>query len=190
MQELTTENYNLLPFRLAPPKVQKRLLRDQQEERLVEELLSGRELVDCAKTCRTNPTGYWCLIVCGGGRRLEDGNTTVAGVDTSVTTTTTPTLRSRRAKITDKKAPEATAPGAPAAIIAPVEEFVDTSFQALGYAEIVMPTPELPNCLEFPMQVPALIKRLVDRNALLQECKLTTECLILRKCFEVEAVVV
>jgi hypothetical protein len=180
MPELKTEDDNLAVFRLVPPDEGiKRLLRDQEEERLVDEFLNGRELQQgCAKACRDNPTGNWCLVVCQGhGRRLAGDNTAVAGVDTS---TTTPTLRAHHTN-SNKKATVETS------VRAVQEEYVDTLSEAPEYTDIVMPktaNKNDENCLEFPMQIPKLIERLVENNPKLQNCNLAPECLILRKCLD------
>jgi hypothetical protein len=145
MQTLATENDYLADAKDDKENDSGRLLRDQEEVRLVGEFFNGRKLpTDCATACRNAPTGYWCLVVCkrGRARTLADDNTVAAGVDTSATTSTTiPALRDRRAKSNN-------------------------------------------NCLEFPMQVPALIKRVTGGDARLDNCKLEKECLILRECFD------
>jgi hypothetical protein len=139
-----------------------RLLRDHEEERLVDEFLKGRELqTGCAKACKNNPTGYWCLVVCKDGRRLADDNAVVAGVDTSVTTSTT-TLRGSSTK-SSKRA------------------MVETNVRSVQAEDASL-------CTSFPLEIPHMMSRMVEEDATLQSCQLRKECFILRQCGECESV--
>jgi hypothetical protein len=158
MQELVAEQDTLLNLpdeegvlRDLPA----RLLRNQEEERLVEEFLHGRRdmSLNCVNACKTKPTGWYCLVVCGGGdnddRRLDDSDKEDSQIASSGNG-----LRGRRDR----------------------EEVLEE----LAYGGDEEPV----SCLDFPMEVPDLIQRIEENSPGLQNCQLDVDCVILRKCSE------